>query len=93
MRRLLISATISALAAGMLALPAVAASAAPSAACPVVPATCHGHPGPLPQNLADLNPQPLPPGAFPHAPHPWTVNGSELRCGLPGPWVRKCFPM
>ena len=64
MRRIVISAGIGIVAAGMLALPAVSASAAPPPSCAVLPTTCHHHPGPLPKlvNRADLNPQPLPPG-------------------------------
>jgi hypothetical protein len=65
MRRLLISAAIPALAAGVFALPAVSASAAPPPSCAVLPGSCHPHHGPLPKglaNAANLNPQPLPPG-------------------------------
>jgi hypothetical protein len=65
MRRLLIPAAISALVAGVFALPAATASAAPPPGCAVLPSLCHPHRGPLPKglaNAANLNPQPLPPG-------------------------------
>src|ERR1039457_4216937 len=61
-RRLLIPAVIPALVAGVFALPAATASAAPPPGCAVLPSLCHPHRGPLPKglaNAANLNPQPL----------------------------------
>ena len=67
MRRLLISAAIPALAAGVFALPAATASAAPMPAHGPSGVALVNAPmphGPLirPDGRADLNPQPLPPG-------------------------------